>query len=122
VNTCPDVKSHPLCCLHDVQCCSHCPGCGIEGGEEPVSNGLHLSTPVTPQGRSDHGVMVISHLRPCAMTELCCLLRRSHYVGEENGGGDNIALDRLMTTGQELFDLVHESIDVANEREMILAR
>src|SRR3984893_18158818 len=59
VNTRAHLYAHAVGCGHNLRRGAHRPCGRIEGGEEPVTDGLDLSPSVTGQDRAEHpGVLV----------------------------------------------------------------
>ena len=55
------------------------------------------------------------------MAHSSSLLSRRDDVGEEDGGRDHFALSGLMTSGEELLDLINKTIDVTDEEQSVFA-
>ena len=72
--------------LGDRPCAAHGPPRSVEGGEEPVAEGLYLAT-LEPLNRTSSGLVVtIEQVAPRVIAEGCGSLGRAYDVGEQDGG------------------------------------
>ena len=70
---------------------------------------------------TDLGVVLGGYGRPSSMAHSSGLLGRRDDVGEKDGGRDYVALNWLMTSGEELLDLIDKTIDVTYEEQGVFA-
>jgi hypothetical protein len=89
---------------------------------KPVAGGLDLPAPMAEQRSSRHGLVLVGEPGPPGGSDLGLLFGRSDDVGEQDGGRDHVGLGAAAGTGQELFDLVHDRIDVTGEEGVVSAR
>jgi hypothetical protein len=69
----------------------------------------------------DHGVVVVSEPGPLTPSYPSLLRCRGHDVSEEHRRQHNLALSAAAGTGQELLDLVHDSVDVTCDEGVVSA-
>ena len=98
------------------------PGRAVEGGEEAVAHRLHLAAAVQGELAPDRGVVALEQLPPAAVAELGRLLGRADDVGEEDRRQRPFGFAGAAAADEELLDLVEQRVDVAGERQVVLAR
>src|SRR5262249_48166693 len=91
----------------------------VEGREEPVPKGLHLPAAEALELAPCDPVVARSELAPPPVTEIRGAPRRVDDVGEEDCCEHAVAPPAPAVSGQELLDFIADSIDVADEWQVV---
>ena len=83
VHSCPHVEAKRLHSADDGSAAPHGTRGTIECGEESVSGGVDLGSPVARQESADQSVMWLDEFTPCTITQSGYSLGRADQIGEE---------------------------------------
>src|ERR671918_1014720 len=121
VQTGPDRKAEPGELVGDRAGTPDRPCWTVERRQEPVTCRVHLSPPEATERSSHDGVVPLEEIAPPAVAKLGGALRRSNEGGEEHGGQHPIRLRPPSDAGEELLDLVKQSVLVTDEHQVVMA-
>ncbi len=94
----------------------------IERDEEPVAGGFHFLAAVALELTAHDLVVAVEQFTPTLVTELGCPSRGVDDVGVQDRGQNPVGTRLGSMPGQEILDLVDESVDIPGEDETVVAR
>jgi hypothetical protein len=121
MHSCPHVEAKRLHSADDGSAAPHGTRGTIECGEESVSGGVNLGSPVARQESADQSVMWLDEFTPCTITQSGYSLGRADQIGEEDGCENSFQLGFFLERGEELLKLSQHAFAISRERCVLLA-
>src|SRR3974377_2365357 len=97
------------------------PGRAIKGRQCAISGVLNNAASEALDLAKDSGVLRVEKLFPLPVTQTCQVFGGSDDVGEHDRGKYPIRTRSMANTGQELLDLLDDSVGVTKPRPMVLS-
>src|SRR5262249_35249402 len=118
VNATPDLKPERSQSIAECVRASDRPGRAIKCGKKPVSSGANLASSVVLQNFPTLSIEFGQQFAPSTVANGCNTLRRSYNISKEHRSQQTLRLSYSLRSGKELFDLIENSVTIAQPRRM----